>query len=768
MGTERFKCILFLALIIVSLMVPAVSILSVSLSPAAPEGLSLPIYIEGDDNFIHMSAVSSSSGTLSDPYITGDWDNLLPSDDAYVRTQYPNYNYNTDKLIIGTSDWGFYRTWLKFDLSGIPFFAQIESAKLWLYFCGYGDDGGWYESIGAYFSSDDSWSENTLTWNSQPSFASKPTGSIPSFTDICWKSWDVTPDVQREFEGDKKVAFCIKAVNEYLPLDNIYPPSNWNEALSKEFENVNYRPHLEVVCTPGRVFVSILPTYEGGVPGETLSYIVTVKNTCENEDNYTLTVNDNAGWGPILLENLLENVHPGEKRTVIMKVTVPFNTQYCNEDNICVTAIPQGYPSENSSSWCIAHTARSRKLSPTDDSFVKGASPDSNYGSHSLIGVGHLDGPRRGFLKFDFSTIPKNAFITEAKLYLYCELKGRETNIQCHSVDNDNWSEDTITWNNKPRIGEVLDGPYLAVFQEWNSWTVTSFVKEDFFTDKIASFCLVDVWENINTMYHLANFRSKEYEYGAHPYIEVTYVLTPVHDVSVKISPSYASDVPGATLNYTFTVRNMGNVSDNYSLIVSDNAGWNPTLPENLLENVEPSENRIVTLSAAVPENATSFDEDNITVTATSVENSWVSDNASCVAHVQGKAEFALVTPYKLSLDADLYLGSGSKLVVKFYTWGYDFEGESIFENFIPPAHIVKFENVIHPENGQVHRAMLVLTDNAGNVIQTMATFTLRRSDLIKMISKIKSEWHFAPPERRPLLIMELSDIKLKWSLAPE
>ena len=108
------------------------------------------------------------------------------------------------------------------------------------------------------------------------------------------------------------------------------------------------------------------------------------------------------------------------------------------------------------------------------------------------------------------------------------------------------------------------------------------------------------------------------------------------HGVEVSISPSENSGIPSTTLNYTVTVTNAGNVSDNYDISVSDNAvpSWAPSLSDNLLVNVQPGENRVVTLSVTIPENAKHRAEDNIIVTATSQENTDVSDFDTCIAHV--------------------------------------------------------------------------------------------------------------------------------------
>jgi hypothetical protein len=62
--------------------------------------------------------------------------------------------------------------------------------------------------------------------------------------------------------------------------------------------------------------------------------------------------------------------------------------------------------------------------------------------------------------------------------------------------------------------------------------------------------------------------------------------------VSVSISPGDNSGANGATLTYTVTVSNNGDVSDNYVLTTSDDAGWSPSvLPTSLVVDALSSEN---------------------------------------------------------------------------------------------------------------------------------------------------------------------------------
>ena len=105
-----------------------------------------------------------------------------------------------------------------------------------------------------------------------------------------------------------------------------------------------------------------------------------------------------------------------------------------------------------------------------------------------------------------------------------------------------------------------------------------------------------------------------------------------VRRVTVTISPSESSGLPGKTLTYTATVKNIGNVWDNYYLTKTDELGW--IVAENFAwAYLGPSDSKSVQFSVTIPENAKPDTEDNITVTAICQENSQIRDNASCIAH---------------------------------------------------------------------------------------------------------------------------------------
>ncbi|MCK4405477.1 MAG: right-handed parallel beta-helix repeat-containing protein [Hadesarchaea archaeon] len=110
-----------------------------------------------------------------------------------------------------------------------------------------------------------------------------------------------------------------------------------------------------------------------------------------------------------------------------------------------------------------------------------------------------------------------------------------------------------------------------------------------------------------------------------------TLLISAARGVDVFTSPSYQSGLPGATLSYTVTVKNEGNISDTYALTATDSAGWGPTLSKGSLA-LAPKTYDTVTLIVTIPADASLGDQDNITITAKSTVDPTVSDSAKCTA----------------------------------------------------------------------------------------------------------------------------------------
>jgi parallel beta-helix repeat protein len=250
-----------------------------------------------------------------------------------------------------------------------------------------------------------------------------------------------------------------------------------------------------------------------------------------------------------------------------------------------------------------------------------------------------------------------------------------------------------------------------------------------------------------------------------------------IRGVIVSISPSDNSGPNGATLTYTVTVTNTGNVSDNYSLLATDNAGWSPSVLPTSVVVPAFSRDNTTTLSVAVPAGAIIGTIYNMTVTVTSQTENTLSASDRCTAQVvpiwMGTATFKLESLYKVSLEKDLQINTGSKLIVKFYDYSDTYESEVVIENFAPPQSVVGNENVPHPAQGSlpvrtaVKKAVLVLTtDNTANEISTIASFTVHQSDLRSRYLAILRVWA-GYPGLQSAFRAEIIDILKQWAGAP-
>ena len=123
--------------------------------------------------------------------------------DAYVNSSNPDTNYgNLDWLYVSENSKQDY-TYVMFDLSSLPSGANIIFAELRMHLSSTGGSiyGMPSDDIGAYYCSDNSWTENSITWNNRPTFNSEPTDiwSFGFMYYLNYKSWNITTDVNNAF-----------------------------------------------------------------------------------------------------------------------------------------------------------------------------------------------------------------------------------------------------------------------------------------------------------------------------------------------------------------------------------------------------------------------------------------------------------------------------------------------------------------------------------------------------------------------------------------
>jgi len=180
-------------------------------------------------------------------YASAEVVSLTPTDDAYVSSLYPYVNRGSDtKLILACyQDFsGGYaldvniRVYVKFDLSNIPFDAEVVSAKLELYAIRVEMP----KEISAW-PCPDSWNEREITYSKAPKYTGRyPGGAIRTYVNAAdaWYSWDITSDVTNARGGH------LSEVLEMNALIWTERSPNHISFYSKEASDSLYRPRLTV------------------------------------------------------------------------------------------------------------------------------------------------------------------------------------------------------------------------------------------------------------------------------------------------------------------------------------------------------------------------------------------------------------------------------------------------------------------------------------------------------------------------------------------
>jgi hypothetical protein len=113
-------------------------------------------------------------------------------------------------------------------------------------------------------------------------------------------------------------------------------------------------------------------------------------------------------------------------------------------------------------------------LTPIEDSTVSSCMPDTNEGNLEILFAQMGSCERWAYLKFDLSELP-DVTINNAVLWLFCRYDGAEPSAAI-DVDvceaSNSWTENKITWNNKPLSdpGAVLATTAVDGTGKWYKW----------------------------------------------------------------------------------------------------------------------------------------------------------------------------------------------------------------------------------------------------------------------------------------------------------
>ncbi len=423
-----------------------------------------------------------------------------------------------------------------------------------------------------------------------------------------------------------------------------------------------YSPCSMVKIGPGVVITGI-PKYRAGMPSDTLEYQFKVTNTSVTGDYLTinLQVTDTAGWNPLLDSYSLGVLDNGEYEYVKLSVTIPDDAEVGDEDKITVTVTTEEFATLTASFTVTAHTAL--RIVADEDTFASTQNPDTPMDNDrpNFIDIGRYQTFwSYGYFKWDASLaqIPPDATIIDAKIVLFNYYAYGSSHPAAACELGDDWSEETLTWNNKPENGPIIYSTTIVKGIENDPepyfWDVTSYFNAQLTGDGVASFCVrpLDGQPENSTR----RVESKDLDFspywvfeGVRPFLQVHYTV-PARLVSVSISPKSQDGAPGDTLSYTATITNEGDNAESYNLSATGTEVWSLSLSQNTV-TLDPGESDSITLTVSILGTAATGTMNTVTVTATSQADPNVWGLDTCTARA--------VSPAGVSVSISLSSKSG-------------------------------------------------------------------------------------------------------------
>lgn len=488
--------------------------ISFELTVADPEGLTsadscqvtvLPV--TNDNNSTGGDTTDSSTGnddSASDGTILITENVFSPIADTFVNVNDPSTNFGSASTIEidgSPKKMGY----LKFEVSGIT--GSVESAIIQLHVTNASPFGGTI-----YLVSDNSWDESNMTYNNCPSFSGQPIYELGAV-----KVGDIVDiDVTSAITGNGLYSFAIvsshkngadfssKESSEYQPelivesaetqddnaiQDIVFVPNADTFAdASKPNTNYGNAATFEVDGSPVKIVylrfnvtdidsdieqailklsVTNASSYGGAI------YIVPDNNWDETQ----LTYNNRPSHNNTLLKEM-GAVNVGDIVEVDITAAITGNGEY----SFAIVSDDRNgadFHSRESQMYQPELHIKTKSISsfaPMADASVTSDNPNQNYGLSDILEVDGVS-EKISYLRFQVNGV--SGKINSARIILHVA-DPSEFGGKIYGISNNDWNEETVTYNNRPEIdGYALDALPAVNLSEQVAFDVTDWIQDN-------------------------------------------------------------------------------------------------------------------------------------------------------------------------------------------------------------------------------------------------------------------------------------------------
>lgn len=310
------------------------------------------------------------------------------------------------------------------------------------------------------------WTESTLTWNNKPATS----GSALVSTNVTngtakYYTWNVTSYIQAErAAGRNTVSFALKAATTSDP-----------RLLFNSKETGSNPPQLDITTDNNTApTVSITAPLNGANFNEGAT--VAIDATAADADGSIVKV-----------EFYVDGAKIGEDLGA--PFTINWTATGGAHDLTAKATDNGGLPTTSDVVTVVVNAAQTFTLTPTDDAYVRdGTNAAITHGTTDptllitkVSPSGQLNNARESYLLFDLASV--TGIVTSAQVRVYGKVDGTTTPsvpVGLFPVATTTWTENTITWNNKPATGATLGSNTVTnTAFTYYSWDVTAYVQAE-------------------------------------------------------------------------------------------------------------------------------------------------------------------------------------------------------------------------------------------------------------------------------------------------
>src|SRR3954447_19575778 len=385
---------------------------------------------------------------------------FAPTDDAYVDSSVPTTNFGTaTRLTADNSPQA--NVLLKFNVAGLPSGCAVSSAKLQLTVASTTNDNSPYGGD-LYGSTNTTWAQSTVNWNSQPAAAATKTSSVATAVAL---STAYIWDAKALISGNGLVTFVVKSTS-----------SDGARYYSTEGGTAAQDPVLSVVCGSGGGPTDTTPPSPPGTP------TATAASSTQVNLSWPASSDDVGVTGYRVYRNGSTNPLGSPTPTSYADTAVVAGTSY----TYTVSAVDAaGNESAKSAAASVTTPAAGGggtfTFAPTDDASVDSSVPTTNFGTATRLTADNS--PQVNvLLKFNVAGLPSGCAVSSAKLQLTV---GSTTNDNSpyggdlYGSTNTTWAQSTVNWNTQPaaaatKTSSVATAVALSTAYIWDAKALIS------------------------------------------------------------------------------------------------------------------------------------------------------------------------------------------------------------------------------------------------------------------------------------------------------